>query len=1456
MTELLLPDGLLGRDRELEALLRVCDEVVGRGEGAQLEVVLISGEAGVGKTKLVREFAKLLPANTLVLSGACEAARQDAAFLPVAAALTSWCEDMLQRDAPTVLAARSALRGALGASASLLFALIPNFAELLDSPIDRPTRYFESRSRITYAFLALLRTLASFGAPTVLVIDNLHWADVSTLELLQLIGTVGRDLPLLLIGCYETGALDVSHPLGSLATALDEQCRQLVLTGWSPVEIATLLADVLKLGRDETMPLAEEVFVKTGGNIHQVCDLLRSLHADGGLYQDGPTGRWGWDMERVRQRALARNVQENLLRRLDSLAEPSRTCLYLGAQLGQYFDVRIVAQALGMSFETVGEAIFPARDAGLLQPVADTSVNRRTFLLGDIPENAACVFRFRHERLRQRALQLSQSRSAELLLALGRVLLNDASIPGEQIFVAVSLLTATRVEDWTRPERLRQAELCVMAGHKAKASSAYAAAADWLDCGLSLLPEDAWQRVPGLALVLHLEAAQAHFLNNDLERGDGLALEVIARSISLADSARAQELLIETAIAQRRYQLAAERAQAALASLGIEFPEDRSELADLEQTLRTGMPEAGRVDDLLYLPEMEHPKYLASLRILNAAIPALYYFQVERVPVAVLKMVDFCLKYGNAPQSATAYGAYAVILCASYGEMDLGYRFGQLAVAVSEKYPQSNLHARLAYLFNIFVRPWSEPLEESLLPLQQSIQPGIACGELQFTFHNALQYRGYRFFCGHNLETVAKDYDSLRLLMEQHQSTMHLEISRIWDNLFHALQGLPQDSENIWPDAQTLAAWRGQNNVYALFFTYFTAMLCSFFEHNYVAAANAGKLCSEINTGCSVSFYRAAFHFYYSLTLLRLPGRPNPSERRNIRVMMAALRRWKLRVPKNFTHLCALLEAEYVFALGAKQAAGRLYDRALGLCRASGRMQDLAICQEATARYMHAQGMTVAAELLLREAVLNYREWGALGVALALGLEVTSQEAVSVHHLSGRAPELAFIARATRVFTRATDVDGILRNLMRMVMDRSGAARGGLFRNNAGCWSDAVWMDGDTAHIALEGGLEMVPLLPDTVIDHVARSGETLFLQIPAANPRFELPPFLVERGCSSLFCQGLTVHHANIAVLYLEFSRHGMALPSELVTLLNHLGTLMAMAIEHDLVVHERETLLENRARELDHSRDALRRAEGRLLSQEPLARLGELMAGMVQEVTTPLGTALTALTALEEVRQEVQRGYRAGRLRRDLFDRFVQQSEDGFRILRSNLMRSGELLRNFRQISLDQTDDERQIFIFKQYLERILGSLEPEIKRSGYLVVVRCDDTVVLDSFPGIWVQIFTSLIMDALQRNFSAGKKGRITIEVLVQSDLLISVRDSGRKMVGDVQKYLFESDSSPLFGTGNLVYGLITGRLGGTVTCMAMQGGGVEYLIQVPGDCVRSDPETMGVGRGAHYGLLHH
>lgn len=255
----------------------------------------------------------------------------------------------------------------------------------------------------------------------------------------------------------------------------------------------------------------------------------------------------------------------------------------------------------------------------------------------------------------------------------------------------------------------------------------------------------------------------------------------------------------------------------------------------------------------------------------------------------------------------------------------------------------------------------------------------------------------------------------------------------------------------------------------------------------------------------------------------------------------------------------------------------------------------------------------------------------------------------------------------------------------------------------------------------------------------------------------------------------------------------------------------------------------------------ETLNQTQEQLVQSKKMAALGGLVAGMAHKINTPLGVAITAASYLEDQTHLIQDQYHSNGMKRSHWERYLNTSKESTRILMNNLQSIVKQVQGFKQVAVDEVNDQKKPFRLKHHLETIFLSLRPTFQKTPQQVEVAiyCPEDLIIESYPMVFSQILTNFVMNSLMHGFEYRSHGQIRLDVSKNEDCLrIMYQDNGKGMTTEEQAHIFEpfyttKRTQGGMGLGlHIVFNLVTQLLNGEIACESSPEVGTTFIIQLP------------------------
>jgi C4-dicarboxylate-specific signal transduction histidine kinase len=272
---------------------------------------------------------------------------------------------------------------------------------------------------------------------------------------------------------------------------------------------------------------------------------------------------------------------------------------------------------------------------------------------------------------------------------------------------------------------------------------------------------------------------------------------------------------------------------------------------------------------------------------------------------------------------------------------------------------------------------------------------------------------------------------------------------------------------------------------------------------------------------------------------------------------------------------------------------------------------------------------------------------------------------------------------------------------------------------------------------------------------------------------------------------------------------------------------------------INDRTQALKTSNQDLLNTLSTLHQYQNQIVETEKMASLGQMVAGVAHEVNTPIGLGVTASTLMQDKLAEIQKAFDDKKLTSNQLAKFLSDSAENLGIIYRNLERAANLIRSFKQVAVDQSNDNRRYFNMHQLLNEVLLSLRPNLKKTQHQVVLHCDEHLELESKPGPISQILINLIMNSLIHAFEHIEQGTMTISVtLANSRCYLHYQDNGAGVPENIKKRIFDPFVTTKRGEGgsglgmHLVYNLVTQALNGKIQLESSLDHGIDIQIDFP------------------------
>jgi PAS domain S-box-containing protein len=1202
---LLIPEKLYGRASEIETLLAAFDRIVA---GGRPELVLVSGYSGIGKSSVVNELHKpLVPPRGLFASGKFDQYKRDIPYATLAQAFQSLIRPLLSKSEKELSKWRDALREALDPNGQLIVDLVPELKLIIgEQPRVPELPRQDAQGRFQLVFRRFISVFTR-EHPLAVFFDDLQWLDAATLDLMEDLLTRPDVEHLMLIGAYRDNEVNPTHPLMRKLEAIRQAgaiVQDIVLAPLAHEDLRQLVADSLHCEPERAQPLAQLIHDKTAGNPFFAIQFFSALAEENLLTFDHGERRWSWDLNRIHAKGYADNVVDLMVGKLNRLPVETVNVLKQLACLGNSAEFALLAMVYQVPEEEIHAQLAEAARTGLVF-------------------HSEGAYRFLHDRVQEAAYSLiPEHLRAEAHLRIGRLLAEHTPREKreESIFEIVNQLNRGAALITSQDEREQLAEFNLIAGKRAKASSAYASALNYLVAGAALLPDDCWERRPELILALELHRAECEFLTGELATAESRLTMLSSRAANAIDQATVACLRVDLYTTLDRSDRAVDVCLAYLRHLGTDWsPHPPSEQARREYERTWSLLGSRAIEELVDLPLMSDALSLATQDVLTKVVPAALFTDSNLLSLVICRMVNLSLEHGNCDGSCFAYVFLGMIAGPHFNNYEAGFRFGRLGYALVEKGSLHRYRARTYMTFGSFVMPWTRHLRTGRDLIRRAFDVANRTGDLTFGAYSCNNLNTNLLAAGDALAETQREAE--QGLEFAHKARFGLVIAIITAQLqlIRTLRGLTpafgcfdeeQFDERRFEDDLASHA----DLALAECWYWIRKLQARVLAGDYRSALEASSKARPLLWTSPSFFETAEYEFYSGLCRAALCGCTLPDERSNHFEALAAHYRqlavWAANCPENFENRTALVGAEIARLEGRELDAEHLYEKAIRSAEANGFVHNAALASELAGRFYAARGFEKIANAYLQHARRGYLRWGANGKVKQLdslyphllypqlGEEApvrgptsptvapveplvhphlkketdpgtTSTIVAPVEHL-----DLATVIKVSQAVSGEMVLEKLIDRLMRAAIEHAGAERGLLIvpRGDELQMEAEATIGGKGVTVQLGDSTPAPAALPESLVRYVMRTREIVILDDASVQTPFSADHYIVQRRAHSILCLPLINQTKLIGILYLENNLTPYAFTPGRVTVLKVLASQAAISLENTRLYRDLE--------------------------------------------------------------------------------------------------------------------------------------------------------------------------------------------------------------------------------------------------------------------------------------------
>lgn len=855
-------------------------------------------------------------------------------------------------------------------------------------------------NRLKYVLQLFTKTIASRERPVIIFLDDLQWADIGSLDLIQALVADKRIRNFMFIGTFRSDEVDSAHPLTQRINTIQkiQPIENLKLGNFTEEELVDFLHHHMEIDPIGCRNLAKKLHVTTGGNMFHVIDVLVELNQQCALNYSEFSKGWEWD-DVAGMLVLETGLVENLDRAVKVKIKRSSALVKNTLVTMAYARSSIDVESLFLLMKS---------DEPTNRPLTIQRLGKaldRAVLEGFLSNNIGShQYSFAHDKVLQASYALIHDgkEREKIRLSMG-LKLYEIGLNNEKetwmLFAAAEHLNSSSTFSQTNPLFLAKVNLTI--GEQASKISAYDQASKYLIAGLKCImtiPDyHPWEADYDLTLQLHRAVADVELCLGRFENGNRIGRRLIEKARTLDDKLPTYESL---ALALGREELHAEAVEMnrdAMILLG-EYPK-RNRILFLIKELVVIMSYLKKTsdEDMLRLPVMtDKSKESALIFSRGLAIQAFYCDNHIEFLLATLRALQVTFQYGLSGYSAMAVVAYALVQSSGLNDNAGAVRSVRLAKDIVRVCDAKDQEPAFRFCVSHFIEGWSESHEKSLENYRQGHLIGMEIGNIEDAFLNSYGAMHHARACGAplgSLEVIGEE------LIEQMNLYKVKSILVLMEQVHVPVQYLTGNQQDIEPDWAELGIEpkcnldKSSENFRMLNYYISRVELGVYFGNFPFADRMARKLRSILPL--NISYVELSFRLFYSGLAASGMARKMRLAGKRLEALKYRAKGWRYckrlghlsrTIGDNSYHRELLLRAD--LNLCGKEHKRVSYERAIHACMDVGHIHDAALGSELAGEHYlatyNSKNETDASDAKMKliqrhftRARDLYRSWGA-----------------------------------------------------------------------------------------------------------------------------------------------------------------------------------------------------------------------------------------------------------------------------------------------------------------------------------------------------------------------------------------------------------------------------------------------------------------------------------------------
>ncbi|MDB9787060.1 AAA family ATPase, partial [Bacteriovoracaceae bacterium] len=1208
-----IPQKLYGRENEL----RILNERFRKMAIGTVDLLLVSGHSGIGKSALIRSVHQnIVRESGHFIEGKFEQFQQDVPYSTFIQCFNNLINQLLTEPIERLGKWKREIQTAIHPNGEVITNLVPALEKIIgkQEPLQNIASA-ESQNRFLYTVKNFVKAIARPNHPLIIFLDDLQWSDVPTLKLIEYLINSSDLRSLLLIGSYRDNEVKAGHPLRISLQEIEKNkvIHSIYLNPLIQEDITQIVSETVHADLKDTEPLSRIIFEKTKGNPFFVETILKTLYQEDLLVFNNALGKWEWDIQEISSLSITDNVVDFIITNINKIPSKTNRLLQLASCIGKVFDLKTLSLIYEDSCSNTSHILFHAIKNEIIIPLSD-QFQLVELQLDQQQSDLGVCYQFQHDRVQQAAnSMLDHEEKKSLHLKIARLFRNTLAESdfNEKLLDIVFHYNEAIDLIHERDERIFLATLNLEVGKKARYSNAYEPGFIYLEKARQLLDSNSWKSNYELSYEIFKEYTLIAYLSGNIEKSNDCRKIILENAKTNVEKLKLYHLELAQYTSIGRLDEAIETGIKAFALLGIDIQINTGKLAVIKEILEARLNLKNRnIEDLINGPQLKDEEKIVLMEICSELSLPLYYLGHENLyAVVVLKAVNISLKHGIAAISSLSFLGYSIILNGVLGDYKTSYEFGKLAMKINEKYNDIENRCQVFFVYSLCVHGWNNPLSSTVPYFKDAMEIGLQTGELIY-----VGIIGYMLPIWNTEYSIPESYAIAQENMDiaiSYKLYDAVDAGKVFQQYRNNLMGKTNSiftlDDSDFNTAKFMESMK-ERNFRTGFFIYYVTILKVYYmyesyEHTFETIDKADKIANTAM--CTPTSIEYCFGIFINLSQNYFNTNTGTQKQSLRRMKQEAkkMTKWCDHYSVNTLHFVHIMNAEFSRIKGKDQLAIAHYKKAISHATEKNYIEYKVLSNELIARYYLYLDEANIATLYMTEAYFDYQLLGATGKQAQLvekyGLYINlnrqyqpganpSTVTTTKHHThttTGQYMDIETVAKAAQNLSSEVQIKSLLRKLMNLVQENAGAEKSVLILVEEATGQlkvQAKNIENDDIEIMSDDNLEQTNCVSKGIVNYVSRSHENVVLGEASVEGDFINDVYIQQNSVKSLLCMPILNQGNLIGVLYLENNMTSQSFTSERILVLNILCAQAAISIENAKLYENLELKVEERTEEL----------------------------------------------------------------------------------------------------------------------------------------------------------------------------------------------------------------------------------------------------------------------------------